>query len=51
VQIADWMSGPLLHTFLEARGREGWELVTAAGGKPMFGATDCYQLFFRRPIG
>jgi hypothetical protein len=48
VEIAGWLTGPLLHTYLEGRGREGWELVTATAGKPMFGVTDCYQLFFKR---
>jgi hypothetical protein len=44
------MRGPLLHNYLDARGQEGWELVAASSGKSMFGATDYYQLFFRRPV-
>lgn len=49
VEIAGWTRGPLLHNYLEERGRAGWELVAAASGRPMFGVTDSYQLFFRRP--
>ena len=49
IERAGWMRGPLLHDYLEARGSEGWELVAASSGKAMFGATDDYQLFFRRP--
>jgi hypothetical protein len=49
-ELIDWMHGPLLHKFLEERRCAGWELVAATSGKPMFGVTDCYQLFFRRPI-
>jgi hypothetical protein len=51
VEIAGWVRGPLLHNYLEERGRAGWELVAASSGKPMFGVTDYYQLFFRRPAG
>jgi len=49
VEVAGWTSGPLLHTYLERRGREGWELVAAGAGRPMFGVMDCYQLFFKKP--
>jgi hypothetical protein len=48
-ELAGWMHGPLLHSYLQERGHEGWELVAATSGRPMFGVTDCYQLFFRRP--
>jgi hypothetical protein len=50
VEIAGWTRGPLLHSYLDARGREGWELVAASSGKSMFGTTDYYQLFFRKPV-
>ncbi len=50
VELLEWVQGPLLHSYLEKRGLEGWELVAAASGKPLFGATDCYQLFFKRPV-
>jgi hypothetical protein len=48
-EIAGWTSAPPLISYLERRGQEGWELVSATSGKPMFGVTDCYQLFFKRP--
>jgi hypothetical protein len=49
-ELAGWMRGPLLHSYLQERGHEGWELVAATSGRPMFGVTDCYQLFLRKPI-
>jgi hypothetical protein len=50
VEIPDWTRGRLLTGYLEERGRMGWELVAASSGKPMFGATDCFQLFFKKPV-
>jgi hypothetical protein len=50
LQIPDWTRGSLLPEYLEKRGREGWELVGASAGKPMFGVTDYYQLFFKKPL-
>ena len=48
-ELADWTRGPLLPAYLKERGNQGWELVAACSGRPMFGVTDYYQLFFRRP--
>jgi hypothetical protein len=48
-ELADWTHGPLLPAYLKERGNQGWELVAACSGRPMFGVTDYYQLFFRRP--
>jgi hypothetical protein len=50
VELAGWAHGPLLQSYLEEQGLEGWELVAATSGRPMFGVTDCYQLFFKRPV-
>jgi hypothetical protein len=50
IELSNWMRGPLLPDYLKEQGTQGWELVTASAGKPMFGVTDCFQLFFRRPI-
>jgi hypothetical protein len=49
VERSDWTRGPLLPHYLTERGSEGWELVAACSGSPMFGVMDLYQLFFRRP--
>jgi hypothetical protein len=49
VELAGWTRGPLLPNYLEERGREGWELVAASSGRPMFGVTDYFQLFFKKP--
>jgi hypothetical protein len=48
-ELTDWTRGPLLPSYLKERGNQGWELVAACSGRPMFGVTDYYQLFFRRP--
>jgi hypothetical protein len=50
IERPDWTRGPLLPNYLTERGNEGWELVAACSGRSMFGVTDCYQLFFRRPV-
>ena len=49
VELTDWTRGPLLPNYLKERGNEGWELVAATSGRPMFGVTDYFQLFFRKP--
>ena len=50
VEISGWTRGRLLLDYLEERGREGWELVAACSGRPMFGVTDYLQLFFKKPM-
>ena len=50
VERADWTRGPLLPDYLTERGNEGWELVAACSGRPMFGVMDFYQLYFRRSV-
>jgi hypothetical protein len=51
VELADWAHGPLLPNYLKEQGERGWELVAACSGRAMFGVTDSYQLFFKRPSG
>jgi hypothetical protein len=51
VELAGWTHGPLLQTYLEQRGIEGWELVAATSGRALFGVMDGYQLFFKRLLG
>ena len=48
-ELRDWMSGPLLHDYVNQRGAEGWELAAAAAGQSMHGTSDRYQIFFRKP--
>jgi hypothetical protein len=50
VELAGWTQGLLLPNYLEKRGREGWELAAATGGRAMFGTADYYQLFLKRPV-
>ncbi len=48
-ELRDWMFGPLLHDYVNQRGLEGWELAAAAAGQSLYGTSDRYQVFFRRP--
>jgi hypothetical protein len=48
-ELRDWMSGPLLHDYVNQRNAEGWELTAAAAGQSMYGTSDRYQIFFRKP--
>jgi hypothetical protein len=48
VELTDWTSGPLLHESLAQLAQDGWELVTATSGEPLYGAADKRQLYFRR---
>ena len=49
VEQKQWMNGPMIQDFLLDMGAEGWELVAATSGESMFGTSDRYQLFFKRP--
>ncbi len=48
-KIKDWEYGPEMQDFLAQQGAEGWELVSASTGEPMYSQSDFYQLFFKRP--
>ena len=48
-ELRDWMSGPLLHDYVNQRGAEGWDLAAVASGQSMYGTSDRYQIFFRKP--
>lgn len=48
-ELRDWMFGPLLHDYVNQRGIEGWELAAVASGQSMYGTSDRYQIFLRRP--
>jgi hypothetical protein len=48
-EIDRWMDGPVIHDYLDQLGQEGWELVGANAGKRLYGSSDQYQLFFKRP--
>jgi hypothetical protein len=48
-EVRNWMGGPLLHDYVNQRGNDGWELVAAAAGQSLYGTSDRYQLYIRRP--
>jgi hypothetical protein len=48
-ELRDWMFGPVLHDYVNQRSAEGWELAAAAAGQSMYGTSDRYQIFLRRP--
>jgi len=50
-EIPNWMSAPLLHEYIQLKADEGWELVSATSGEPLYGASDKRQLFFKRQAG
>jgi hypothetical protein len=48
-ELRNWMHGPLLHDYVNQRSTEGWELAAVASGQSMYGTSDRYQIYFRRP--
>ncbi len=48
-EVRNWMHAPLIHDYLAQLGEDGWEMTGAGGGKAMYGASDYYQAFFKRP--
>ena len=48
-ELRDWMFGPLIHDYVNQRSIDGWELAAAAAGQSMYGTSDRYQIYFRRP--
>lgn len=48
-EIRNWMHAPLIHDYLAQLGEDGWEMAGAGGGKALYGASDYYQAFFKRP--
>ncbi len=48
-EVRNWMHAPLIHDYLAQLGEDGWEMAGAGGGKAMYGASDYYQAFFKRP--
>lgn len=49
VELTDWISGPLLHEYIQQYADEGWEVAAAASGERMYGLVDSYQVYFKRP--
>ena len=43
------MFGPLIHDYVNQRSVDGWELAAVASGQSMYGTSDRYQIYFRRP--
>ena len=48
-ELRDWMFGPLIHDYVNQRSVDGWELAAVASGQSMYGTSDRYQIYFRRP--
>lgn len=48
-EVGNWMNGPSAHATINERSADGWELVAVASGQPMYGTSDLYQMYFRRP--
>ena len=48
-ELRDWMFGPLIHDYVNQRSADGWELAAVASGQSMYGTSDRYQIYFRRP--
>jgi hypothetical protein len=48
-EVRNWMHAPLIHDYLAQLGEDGWEMAGAGGGKALYGASDYYQAFFKRP--
>jgi Domain of unknown function (DUF4177) len=54
-ELKDWKSGPSLYDYINDKGEEGWELVSASFS-PIFTQTayvesDDYRLVMKRPKG
>ena len=48
-ELRDWMFGPLIHDYVNQRSADEWELAAVASGQSMYGTSDRYQIYFRRP--
>lgn len=47
-EIRNWAQAPVIHEYVDQLGEDGWELVAASAGKQVYGASDQYQLYFKR---
>jgi len=47
-ELANWLSGPIIHEYLAQAGERGWILATASSGESMYGLGDRLQLYFKR---
>jgi hypothetical protein len=48
-ELRDWMFGSLIHDYVNQRSADGWELAAVASGESLYGTSDRYQIYFRRP--
>lgn len=48
-EVADWMSAPIVHEYVNQLGEDGWELTSASAGQSLYGLTDRRQMYFKRP--
>jgi hypothetical protein len=47
-ELKDWLSGALIHDYVNQRGAEGWELAATSAANRFYGAADNLQLYFKR---
>lgn len=47
-EVKGWLSGFLVHDYVNLRGAEGWELAASSSRDRFYGAADGLQLYFKR---
>lgn len=47
--VKNWAESLTLVEYNAMMGEEGWELAGACSGTPLYGRSDTYQLFYKRP--
>jgi hypothetical protein len=47
-EVKGWLTGFLVHDYVNLRGAEGWELAASTNCDRFYGAADGLQLYFKR---
>jgi hypothetical protein len=47
-EVKGWLTGFLVHEYVNLRGAEGWELAASSSRDRFYGAADGLQLYFKR---
>jgi hypothetical protein len=47
-EVKGWLTGFLVHDYVNLRGAEGWELAASSNRDRFYGAADGLQLYFKR---
>jgi hypothetical protein len=47
-EVRGWLTGFLVHEYVNLRGAEGWELTASTNRDRFYGAADGLQLYFKR---